>query len=154
VLSATADSNVFISALNYPGAAARLLGLARAGIIRIDTSEAILSETVGVLRDKFGWEGYRLHFAKEQLRGFCNVVQPSNTFDILKDDPDDNRVLECAEAAGSEYVVTGDQDLLRLKQFGATRIITVIEPDVASANRNPVTVPGEAASFQLLHILA
>jgi uncharacterized protein len=127
VLAATADSNVFISALNYPGAAARLLGLARAGFIRIDTSEEILSETVGVLRDKFGWEAYRLHFAKHELRSFCNVVEPSNKLEVVKDDSDDNPILECAEAAGSAYIVTGDQDLLRLKQFGAARIITVME---------------------------
>jgi predicted nucleic acid-binding protein len=55
------------------------------------------------------------------------VVEPSNKLEVVKDDSDDNPILECAEAAGSAYIVTGDQDLLRLKQFGAARIITVME---------------------------
>ena len=62
--------------MNYPATAARLLGLARAGIIRRDTSEAILNETFGVLRDKLGWEGYRLHFARQEIMNLCTVVKP------------------------------------------------------------------------------
>jgi uncharacterized protein len=33
---------------------------------------------------------------------------------VVLDDPDDNRVIECAVASGSYCVVTGDKDLLRL----------------------------------------
>jgi uncharacterized protein len=40
------------------------------------------------------------------------------------DDPDDNRILECALAAEASFIVTGDNDLLRLKRFGAAEIIT------------------------------
>jgi len=53
VIGVTLDSNVYISALQYGGIGARLLGMTRAGIIRLDISEAIIKETVGVLRDKF-----------------------------------------------------------------------------------------------------
>lgn len=34
--------------------------MARAGVIRIDVSDAILDELVGVLRDDFAWEAYGL----------------------------------------------------------------------------------------------
>jgi hypothetical protein len=54
VRSATLDTNEYISALQYGGAGARLLGMARAGMIRIDVSDAIVDELVGVLRDKSG----------------------------------------------------------------------------------------------------
>jgi hypothetical protein len=33
-------------------------------------------------------------------------------------DPPDNCILECAQAVGSEFIITGDQDLLRLGKFG------------------------------------
>jgi len=52
VIAVTLDSNVYIFDLEF--GATRLLALARAGIVRIDTSEAILSETIGVLRDNSG----------------------------------------------------------------------------------------------------
>ena len=53
----TLDSNIYVSALNFGGAPIRVLGMARAGIVQIDISSAILNETFGVLRDKFHWPG-------------------------------------------------------------------------------------------------
>lgn len=70
----------------------RLIGMARSGAIRVDTSEAILAETIGVLRDKFGWDGYRLHFTKLELRKVAHIVVPTQTLKVT-DDPDNNRVL-------------------------------------------------------------
>jgi uncharacterized protein len=34
-------------------------------------------------------------------------------------------VLECAVSAGSDYIVTGDKDLLRLRQYAGIRIVSV-----------------------------
>lgn len=65
--------------LQYGGAGARLLGMASSGGMRIDTSDAILAETIGVLRDKFGWDGYRLLFAREELRKLANVGDRSTS---------------------------------------------------------------------------
>lgn len=79
VAGVTLDSNVYVSALQFGGICARLLGMARMGIIRVDISDAILSETVGVLRDKFGWEGYRLHFLRIELMRMASFVTPTVT---------------------------------------------------------------------------
>ena len=79
MIGITPDSNVYISALEFGGVGARLLWMARQGTIRIDTSEAILVETMGVLRDKFAWEGYRLRFGQDALRKLARVVQPTQT---------------------------------------------------------------------------
>ena len=46
---------------------------------------------------------------------------------IIKEDPDDDRILECAVSAGAEYIVTGDKDLLRLKQYDSIRIVNVAD---------------------------
>jgi uncharacterized protein len=121
VLSVTLDTNIYVSALEFGGVGARLLGLARAGMIGIDVSDAILDELVTVLRDDFAWEAYRLHFAREQLAKLGNLVK---AIDAIKEDPDDNRILECALEAGSEFIVTSDKDLLRLSEYGNIRIVT------------------------------
>ena len=126
VITATLDSNIYISALEYGGIGARLLMMARASIIRVDTSEDIIVETIGVLRDKYRWEGYRLHFAGIELRKLGNVVVPSQTLAIT-DDPDDNRILECAVTAGSDVIVTYDKDLLRLSEYAGIKIIRPME---------------------------
>jgi len=42
-------------------------------------------------------------------------------------DPPDNCILECAQAAGSEFIITGDQHLLRLGKFGEVWIVNASE---------------------------
>jgi putative PIN family toxin of toxin-antitoxin system len=124
VVRVTLDTNIYVSALEFGGVGARLLGMARAGMIGIDVSDAILDELMTVLRDDFAWEAYRLHFAREQLARLGNLVTPHKTIDAINEDPDDNRILECALEAGSEFIVTSDKDLLRLKEYGNVRIVT------------------------------
>ena len=124
--SVTLDSNIYVSALQFGGIGVRLLGLARAGAIRVDTSEVIIAETTGVLRDKFGWDGYRLHFATLELRKFVRIAVPTLTLAVTVD-PDDNRIVECAVAAGSDCIVTYDKDLLRLGEYAGIKIVTAVD---------------------------
>ena len=126
MISATVDSNIYVSALQFGGIGVRLIGMARSGAIRMDISEAILAETIGVLRDKFGWDGYRLHFARLDLRKFAHIVVPTQTLNVT-DDPDDNRILGCAIAAGSDYIVTYDKDLLRLGEYAGIKIVRAVD---------------------------
>jgi hypothetical protein len=53
VISATLDTSVYIRALHFGGPATIIIGHARAGSIRIDISDAIVTKTNRVLRDKF-----------------------------------------------------------------------------------------------------
>ena len=45
----------------------------------------------------------------------------------VPDDPDDDRILECAVAAGAQLLVSGDKHLLRLGAFEDVRIVSVAE---------------------------
>jgi putative PIN family toxin of toxin-antitoxin system len=99
--------------------------MAQAGEIRIDISDAILHETIRVLWDKFAWDGYLLHDTMLRLARFTNRVTPKQALDVVKEDPPDNRILECAVEAGSEYIVTWDNDLLRLGTYAG---ITIVRP--------------------------
>ena len=111
--------------MNFGGVPIRVLGMARAGIVQIDISPAILSETFGVLRDKFNWPGYRLHDAREKPMRMTRFVEPTLRLEGITDDPDDHRILECAVTAGSEYILTHDNDLLWVGEFAGISIITV-----------------------------
>ncbi len=125
VISATLDTSVYIRALHFGGPATVIIGHARAGNIRIDISDAILAETIHVLRDKFQWDGYSLQDAREKLRVLGNHVSPTETLFVIKGDPDDDRILECASTAESDFIVSEDKDLLRLGQFGDARIVSI-----------------------------
>jgi len=123
--SATLDSSVYIRALQFGGPAAVILGHARAGNIRIDISDAIATETIRVLRDKFQWNGYRVQQARGNLRSLGNIVSPAARLDVIREDPDDDRILECSIEAKSDFIVTEDNHLLHLDQFGGARIVTI-----------------------------
>lgn len=101
--------------------------MADAGEIRIDISEFIIDEVLGTLRDKFEWSAERLQEAADQMTAIARKVAPSRTVDVLKGDPTDNRILECAAQAKSDYLVTGDTDLLRLGSFESIPIVTVAD---------------------------
>ena len=96
------------------------------GIIRIDITDDIEAELVRVLREDFGWEGYRLHFLKSQLSKITNRVTPSRLVRVV-DDPDDNKIVECAISAASDCIVTNDNALLRLGAYEGIRIIKMAE---------------------------
>ena len=125
MISATLDTSVYIRALHFGGPATVIIGHARAGSIRIDISDAIVAETNRVLRDKFQWDGYSLQDARGKLLALGNHVSPTETLHVIKEDPDDDRILECAAAAKSDFIVSEDKDLLRLGQFGNARIVSV-----------------------------
>lgn len=118
----TLDTNEYVSALNGGGKALRLLHMAIEGEIEIAISEPIITETIRVLREKFDWPPYDLLAARQRLQKLGRLVEPKETLSITEDEPD-NRILECAAEAGSEFIVSEDKDLLRLKQHENARII-------------------------------
>lgn len=104
-----------------------LLGYAGANAIRIDVSDAILDETMRVLRDKFAWSGEMTHFTRLKILSIANLVVPERNLAVIAEDPDDDRILECAVTAKSDYLVTEDKHLLRRVQFESTRIVRIRE---------------------------
>jgi uncharacterized protein len=46
---------------------------------------------------------------------FIHIVEPNETILEIKDDPEDNKILECAIAANANYIISGDKHLLNLK---------------------------------------
>ncbi len=124
----TADSNVYISALlNRRGKPTAFVNLARDGYIRLAVSDNILAEVAEVLQRKFKWPAEKTAEARSDIESFAQKVRPSVHLEVIKEDPDDDRILECASAAGSDLIVTGDKDLLRLGIYDSIRIITLAD---------------------------
>jgi putative PIN family toxin of toxin-antitoxin system len=121
----TPDSNILISALVFGGAPLRLLEMAFSGEIALFISDEICRETLRVLRDKFTLSDEELARTERYIELCTERVKPTRRIDVVHEDPDDNRVLECAAASGSQLIVTEDFDLLRLGKYGQIRIMTV-----------------------------
>ena len=92
----TFDTNVFISALNFGGNPKRLLDMAVAREVEVAISDPIIGEIERVLRVKFKWQADEIADTLKLISSFTQRVEPKQTLDVVKSDPDDNRIVECA----------------------------------------------------------
>jgi len=124
MLRVTAYTNILISAVIYEGNEYRLVKLAKLGKIKLVLSLEILKEFRDVIsRPKFGFSMEQTDNVIEQIINLCEIVFPKIKFFAIKEDPDDNIILECAFAGKADYIVSGDKHLLELKKFKNIPII-------------------------------
>ena len=123
----TLDSNVCLAGFVFSGKPKRVLEMAIDGEIEVAVSDPIIQEVRRHLLGKFGWSEPRATEAIESITEFAKHVTPTEAIDTVPTDPDDNRVLECAVGAGSQTIVTGDDDLLRLVAFRGIEIVRVAD---------------------------
>jgi putative PIN family toxin of toxin-antitoxin system len=119
------DTNVLISAIVFGGKPRRVLDLVISGLVDCSLSIAILDELKDVLqRPKFGFSPALCFQIIEELHGVCDIISPTISVDVIRSDPDDNRVLECAVEAQANFIVSGDPHLLNLGKFKEIRILS------------------------------
>ncbi|SRR5712691_488925 len=122
-----ADTNIYISALMFGGLPGMLLDLGLMQAIRLVLSPPLLDELQDKLLVKFGVLAYDAAAIRAKLESVGDLIQPAIVLDVVTDDPDDNRVLECAVAGRADYIVSGDRHLLNLKQHAGIAILTTRE---------------------------
>lgn len=118
------DTNILISALGWKGNEYNLMKKCMKEEITLIISLDILEEFREVaLRPKF-------RFEKEEIEEFIDamirsgeVIQPTKKINIIKEDPSDNRILECAIEGKAKYIISGDNHLLKLEEFEDIKII-------------------------------
>ncbi|HET6842023.1 MAG TPA: putative toxin-antitoxin system toxin component, PIN family [Candidatus Angelobacter sp.] len=119
------DTNVYISALMFGGLPGSLLDLAFLQSFVLVISPALMDELDEKLRLKFEVSDEDAAIIRAKLEGNAEIVMPDVVLDVIEDDPDDNRVLECAVKGSANYIVTGDRHLLKLGTYEAIPIVTV-----------------------------
>jgi uncharacterized protein len=120
-----ADTNIFISALMFGGLPGSFLDLAFLPAFTLVTSPVLLDELDEKLRLKFGLSSADADFIRSKLEANADLINTVETLAIVKADPDDDRVLECAIAGRADYIVSGDGHLLKLGSYGGIPILTV-----------------------------
>ena len=118
------DSNVFISAVVFGGKPREILDLAVKGLIEIAVSDDILEEIKEVLEgNKFQFPAKIAYALVTEIEDLADLVEPKEWIDAILDDPEDNRVLECAVESGANGIISGDSHLLALRSFGKIKIM-------------------------------
>lgn len=126
VIRVVLDTNILVSAALHPGSVPdRVLRLVREGYLTALTTQALLDEHESVLVRKFALSRQDAVAAAGLARLFSTMVEPRIAIDVVREDPPDNRVLECAVEGHADFIVTGDRHhLLPLKVFRGIRLVT------------------------------
>lgn len=120
----TFDTNVLLSATLWDGSVAQklLFDLIKQNV-KIYSSTEILSEYQEILKRDFYFSDEEIAEILEKVLAFVTLVNPTIKVEVVKDDHDDNQIIECALESNSKYIITYDKHLLNLKEYQGIRII-------------------------------
>ena len=127
-LKTVIDTNTVISApLSEDGNPAKLFELLLLEEINNFRSEDITNEIIEVFnREKIKKliSEDKINFMIDNYKKFSKLVAPKIKLSIVEEDEDDNRILECAETANADYIISGDEHLLKLRNYKGVRIVS------------------------------
>ena len=119
------DTNIYISAFYWGGNSQKVINRIIEGIDELFITDQIINEISDVMaRPKFKTE-------KEIIVGYINTIKNSSKkiniegkiTDICRDKNDDDKI-ECAVTSEADFLLTGDNDLLVIKNYNNIRILT------------------------------
>jgi len=120
----TLDTNFLISATQWDYSIAhKLLMKLISADAEIFTTKDILDEFAEVLRREFKYDKDELDDIREKLLSFLKLIEPLQRVEIVKDDSDDNKIIECAIESKSLYIITYDKHLLNLIEYNYIKIV-------------------------------
>jgi uncharacterized protein len=127
-LKVVLDTNVLVSALLFYGPLSRIVDLWESGRIIPVLSHDTFKEFQQVLAYP------KFHLTKEEISGiiqqcmaYFDVVEVTFRVKGICRDPHDDKFLSCAHAASAEMLVSGDRDLLALREYKGVKIISSSE---------------------------
>ena len=118
------DTNVFISSLFWKGAPYQIFKRILEGAILNFVSPQILAEIKERLLDKFKLLPEKVKEFLEIIIFNSQIVYPKKKVNIVKKDPEDNKILECALEAKASFVISGDGHLLEIKKYKGIKIVS------------------------------
>lgn len=127
----TLDTNVLVSGTFWTGSSYMILNLIDKKRLRSISSKEIIEEYYEVINsdeiiDKVEKKKLIMYKLIEKVIKNSEITEPKTKLSIVKEDPDDDKILECAKEGGADYIITQDEHLLKLKKFDN---ILILKPD-------------------------
>ena len=122
------DTNILISAFGWKGNPRIIFDRVIAGEFELILSYKQLNELLRVLNYP------KFKFTDEQKDRFLSIllevttlVKTKSEVDVIKEDASDNIMLEPANEMKIDYIVSGNDHLLNVKEFKGAKIVTAKE---------------------------
>ena len=123
------DTNVWVSIFLKKALGEEFSEILRKETMEICVSEQILKEISKVLvypkiNELLALSGISMREILQTILRNSTIVSPKFELNVIKEDLDDNRILDCALQAKADFIVSGDKHLLKLRRFQNIKIIT------------------------------
>jgi uncharacterized protein len=118
------DTNVLISGIFWGGIPFEILDLWVQDKTVLLTSQAIVSEYARVLQE-YGLKRNRTDLTEAWLHFIVqhsHIIHTHRKFHVCRDAADD-MYLDCAVEGSAAYIISGDKDLLTLRDFMGVKIV-------------------------------
>ena len=119
------DTNVLVSGILFGGRPADLIRLVLMRAVSAVATQAIIDEyqsTMDYLMRKYNGRG--LSFPLKSICSAMEIIPAQSQVHVCRD-PDDDKFVSCAIDGQCYYIVSGDKDLLTLKEYSDVKIVTV-----------------------------
>src|SRR3989338_4172013 len=131
-MKVTLDTNILVSGTFWTGDSFQILDMIDKGKLKHVSSKELINEYYKVISgdeiiDKVKNKKLIMLKVVQKVISNSKIVEPSVKLDIVKDDQNDNKVLECAKEGKVDYIITNDGHLLKLKEFEGIKIVTPTE---------------------------
>jgi len=127
MIRAVIDTNVLISSFIAYGKPRNVLDRVFTGKVRLLTSPVILLEFEEVLsREKFGLTKTQVQRIVSLIIRSSEAIEPKTKIILITEDPDDNKIIECAIDGRAKYIITGDSHLLKIRKY---KNIMIVNPN-------------------------
>ena len=124
MIKAVLDTNVYLSALFWEGTPHSVFKRALQGDFSIFISPEIVEELTRKLEEKFEAPKPIVDLVETLVLGNAHLVRPEESLNIVQEDPTDNKILECAQQQGADYIVSGDHHLLDIGKYQDIQIVS------------------------------
>ena len=119
------DTNIFVSSF-FGGNPRKIIDLWKNEKITLCLSNAIFDEYIDVLHRIGMKDENELEELLSLFSRGVSILFTTKTpkIKIIKDDPDDDKFIECAVALKANAIITGDREILAIKEFMGIKILT------------------------------
>lgn len=122
------DTNILLSAWFWEGNESKLIESVEEGILHAYTSKQLIEELSRTLSyPKFSLSPHEVETIRNYYLLLLKIVRPKQSVNIVLEDQEDNRILECALEAQADYIVSGNHHLLELGEFRGIKIVKSTE---------------------------
>ena len=118
------DSNIFVSSFYWAGNPRKVFDRITNGLDELCITDEILREIITVMSEK------KFDTSIDEIREYVKIIEsysiklsPKDNPEKISRDEDDNKILQCGVDGNVDFIITGDNDLLVLKEHGNIKIL-------------------------------